>query len=279
MKLAYSTVDVFSNEPFFGNPVAVIHGAEGLDKEKMQAITRWLNLSETTFLLEPSDERADYRVRIFTLDRELPFAGHPTLGSCRAWLAAGGQPKQDGVITQECEAGLIPIRASGQELAFAAPPLKRSGPVDSDKMAEVREFLGVDSTEIEEMRWIDNGPGWLGVRLRSAEAVLAVRPAARHPTRIEVGLVGPWPKGSEADFEIRALFSGHQGAVIEDPVTGSLNAAVAQWLLSAGIANAPYTAAQGRVIGRTGRIAVREEQGEIWIGGATRVIVDGRMTV
>lgn len=279
MKLDYRTVDVFSNEPFLGNPVAVIHGAEGLDTEQMQAITRWLNLSETTFLLEPREERADYRVRIFTLDRELPFAGHPTLGSCRAWLTAGGQPKQEGVITQECEAGLIPIRASGQELSFAAPPLKRSGPVDSDKRDEVCEFLGVDGKEIEDMRWIDNGPGWLGVRLASADAVLAVEPSPRHSRRIEVGLVGPWPKGSEADFEVRALFSGQHGAVIEDPVTGSLNAAIAQWLLSTGVATAPYTAAQGRVIGRKGRIAVREAQGEIWIGGATRVIVDGRITV
>jgi PhzF family phenazine biosynthesis protein len=279
MKFSFRTVDVFSDQPFLGNPVAVILGATGLTTEAMQTITRWMNLSETTFVLPPTSPKADYRVRIFTLDRELPFAGHPTLGSCRAWLSNGGTPMNPGTIVQECEAGLIPIRRWGDSLAFAAPPLIRHGQPDSDKIDEVCAVLNIDSTQIVDAEWIDNGPGWLGVRLESAEAVLDVQPASKHPTRIEIGLVGPWPAGHEADFEVRALFSGQNGAVLEDPVTGSLNAAIAQWLLASGKATAPYTAAQGRVLGRAGRVEVSQSGDDIWIGGATTVIVDGAIEV
>lgn len=279
MKFSYSTVDVFAEEPFRGNPVAVIHAALGLSTEQMQLITRWLNLSETTFLLPPESSDADYRARIFTLDRELPFAGHPTLGSCRAWLDNGGRPKTPGTIIQECEAGLIPIRESKDRLSFAAPPLLRTGKPDSGKIDEVCEFLSLDRARIIDAEWIDNGPGWLGICLESAAEVLAVEPAAKHPSRIEVGLVGPWPAGADDDVEVRALFSGQNGAVLEDPVTGSLNAAIAQWLLRSGRATAPFTAAQGRVLGRAGRVHVTQSDGDVWVGGATRSIVTGSIEV
>lgn len=279
MNYEFRTVDVFSGEPFLGNPVAVIHGADDLTTEQMLSITRWMNLSETTFLLEPGNPGADYRVRIFTLDRELPFAGHPTLGSCRAWLAANGQGRDKSEIVQECGVGLVTIRQTGDDLAFAAPPLIRSGAVDNQKLDEVSTFLGLDRARICDAQWIDNGPGWLGVRLESAQAVLDVEPASRHPERIEVGLVGPWIDNGDADFEVRALFSDQRGAIIEDPVTGSLNAAIAQWLISTGQANTSYVALQGRRVGRRGRIEVSADDGEVWIGGAASVIVTGKMSV
>jgi len=278
MRHDYRMVDVFSTTPSKGNPVAVIHGADDLSTEQMQLITRWMNLSETTFLLDTQNPAADYRVRIFTLDRELPFAGHPTLGSCRAWLSDGGRPRTPGQVVQECEAGLITIREKNDELAFAAPPLLRTGKPEPEKIEEVCRFLDIPRERMLDIEWIDNGPGWLGVRLDSAQAVLDVQAATRHPQRIEVGLVGPWGNG-ETDFEIRALFSDQHGAILEDPVTGSLNAAVAQWLVATGQAKAPYTASQGRILGREGRIEVTAANGELWIGGNTEVIVEGKITV
>ena len=279
MTSAYRLVDVFSEVPYLGNPVAVVADAESLSTEQMLTITRWMNLSETTFLLPPSDAAADYRVRIFTLDRELPFAGHPTLGSCAAWLSAGGTPASPDKIVQECGAGLVTIRSSEDGFAFAAPPLIRTGKPDEEKIAEVCEFLKIERRSVEDIAWIDNGPGWLGIRLASAKAVLEVRPQASHSGRIEVGLVGPCPAGTGYDFEVRALFSDQFGAVREDPVTGSLNAAIAQWLLTSGVATAPYTAGQGTVVGRAGRIAISESRGEVWVGGATHVLVRGDITI
>lgn len=279
MQYDYRMVDVFSPEPLLGNPVAVIHDATGLSTEQMQAITRWMNLSETTFLLPAEDPQADYRLRIFTLDRELPFAGHPTLGSCRAWMEAGGRPSTPGRVVQECGAGLVTIRHDDDGLAFAAPPLIRTGPPGEEKMDEVCEFLAITRDQVVDAEWIDNGPGWLGVRLASAEAVLDVEAATRHPSRIEVGLVGPWEGRGETDFEVRALFSDQHGAILEDPVTGSLNAAIAQWLTATGQATAPFTASQGRKVGREGLIDVTTDGGELWIGGNTRVIVTGRLSV
>ena len=278
MTRSFHLVDVFSDEAFLGNPLAVVADAQGLTSDEMQRITRWLNLSETAFLLTPTSANADYRVRIFTLERELPFAGHPTLGSCHAWLANGGKPQQAGLIVQECGAGLVPIRRNEAGLAFAAPPLIRSGPVAPSDKEEICAFLNIAPEEIVEAQWIDNGPGWVGVMLKSAEAVLNLHPAKSHPRRIDVGVVGAHPPTSPCAFELRALFSDQHGNVREDPVTGSLNASVAQWLYQTGRATGAYVAAQGAKIGHDGRIYVdRDTAGEIWIGGATRSLFTGVM--
>ncbi|WP_380874333.1 phenazine biosynthesis protein PhzF [Sphingomonas sp. DBB INV C78] len=274
----FHLVDVFGDGPFSGNPLAVVADADDLDTATMQQITRWMNLSETTFLLPPTSEEADYRVRIFTLERELPFAGHPTLGTCHAWLASGGVPRQPGRIVQECGAGLVPIRQDEAGLAFAAPPLIRSGAVEEARVAEIAAVLRVERSAIVEAQWVDNGPGWIAVLLESAEAVIAVDPTRHHPTRLDIGIVGPHPAGSPVAWELRALFSDPFGALIEDPVTGSLNASVAQWLLSSGRATAPYVAAQGTCLGRKGRVRVERGEGDtVWIGGATQALVTGVM--
>ena len=264
----FDLVDVFHEGPLSGNPVAVLHDAATLSTETMQAMTRWLNLSESTFLLPPTDPAADYRVRIFTLDRELPFAGHPTLGTAHAWLAAGGTPRDPAMLVQQCEAGLVRVRRSDAGLAFAAPPLLRTGPVEDALLAEIADVLRVSRADIVDAAWVDNGPGWVAVRLASAAAVLAVEPARSHPRRIEIGLVGFYPPGSPLTYEVRALFSDPHGALIEDPVTGSLNASLAQWLIGSGAVAPPYTAGQGARLGRAGRIAV-DRDAEVWIGGRT----------
>lgn len=271
----FSLVDVFGVEDFSGNPVAVIHDATSLDTEAMQRITRWLNLSESTFLLPPADAQADYRVRIFTLERELPFAGHPTLGTCHAWLQAGGKPRDPGRIVQQCEAGLVSVRNDSGRLAFAAPPLIRSGPVDDATLDEIAGILGIGRDRIVDAAWTDNGPGWVSVLLASAEEVLALEPARSHPGRIDIGVVGLYPPGSEAAYEVRAIFTAGFGSLVEDPVTGSLNASVAQWLLESGRVTAPYTAAQGTRLDRTGRVSVSQADGQLWIGGNTRTLFRG----
>lgn len=256
----FRLVDVFGEAAFSGNPLAVVGDAEGLDGHIMQRITRWLNLSETAFLLPPTTTQADYRMRIFTLEREMPFAGHPTLGSCRAWIAAGGVPKDETRIVQECGAGHIPIRRGTAKLAFAAPPLIRSGAIDQAKLDEIANVLRIDATDIVDAQWIDNGPGWVGVLLSSADAVLAIDPARHHPTRLDLGVVGVYAPGGDAAFELRAFFSDHHGGLVEDPVTGSLNASVAQWLLAGGRSATPYVASQGTRLGRTGRIYVDDDR-------------------
>ena len=272
----FQMIDVFGEGAFAGNPLAVVTTPQDLDAETMQRITRWLNLSETTFLLPPTDPGADYRVRIFTLDRELPFAGHPTLGTCHAWLTAGGAPRENGTVVQQCGAGLVSLRRDGDRLAFAAPPMIRSGPVDDGKLAEIAAILGIAVADIVDAAWVDNGPGWVAVLLESAEAVLAIEPAHHHPERIEIGVVGFHPPGAAAAYEIRSLFSDPFGALVEDPVTGSLNASVAQWLLGTGRVSAPYVAAQGTRLGRRGRIRVdRDAEGQVWIGGNTATIFSG----
>lgn len=276
MARAFDLVDVFGVAPFSGNPLAVVAEAEGLSTEAMQAITRWLNLSETTFLLPPTDPAADYRVRIFCLTRELPFAGHPTLGTCHAWLAHGGTPKNPREIVQQCGAGLVPLRRGGDRLAFAAPPLLRDGPVDAASLAEAVAVLRIDPAAVVEARWVDNGPGWLGIMLDSAEAVLAVEPLRHHPRHVDIGLVGPHAPGTDVAFELRALFTDAQGALVEDPVTGSLNASVAQWLFASGRAEGRYVAAQGTRLGRTGRIDLEQAaDGRVWVGGQTLTLFTG----
>lgn len=272
----FQLVDVFGEVPFSGNPLAVVTLPEDRDTETLQRITRWLNLSETAFLLPTADHAADYRVRIFTLERELPFAGHPTLGSCHAWLRGGGVPKDGKTIVQQCGIGLVPIRREDERLSFAAPPLLREGPVEQALVDEVAAVLGIAPGEIVEARWVDNGPGWVGVMLASGDDVLALNPARSHPRRIDIGVVGLNPPGSAIAYEVRALFRDSFGALIEDPVTGSLNASLAQWLIGAGKVSAPYTAAQGSRLLRSGRIRVdADASGQVWIGGKTATLMSG----
>jgi PhzF family phenazine biosynthesis protein len=268
----FRQVDVFTTEPYRGNPVAVVLSAEGLSDEGMQRFAHWTNLSETTFVLPPTDAGADYRVRIFTPVAELPFAGHPTLGTCHAWLEAGGTPAAGDAIVQECAAGLVSIRRTPDGLGFAAPPLIRSGPVDEDELAHVAATLDLDRGAIVAAEWADNGPGWVALLLESAEAVLAVNPGL---VDHDVGLVGPHPAGADTAFELRAFFP-KDGATIEDPVTGSLNASVAQWLLRTGRATAPYVAAQGTALGRAGRVHISaDDGGAVWVAGGTVTCVSG----
>ena len=273
----FQLVDVFSEQPFAGNPLAVVFDADDLSTEQMQAITRWLNLSETAFLLNPDHPLADYRLRIFTLDRELPFAGHPTLGACHAWLSGGGTPRHETEIIQQCNAGLIAIRRSESSLAFAAPPLVRSGPVAEPALLEMARFLRIDRSAIVDAQWADNGPGWMVLLLESAVAVLALEPQRDYPTRLDLGVVGPHPAGGDAAFELRAFLTDQHGAVHEDPVTGSLNASTAQWLLATGRAEAPYFASQGGRLGRAGRIHLDvDAQGGVWVGGKTMTLFSGQ---
>lgn len=279
MSHRFQFVDVFSEQIFCGNPLPVFLDADGMSTEEMQKITRWMNLSETAFLLPPTDTEADYRVRIFTLSGELPFAGHPTLGSCHAWLAAGGQAHCETEIVQECGIGLVTIRRTDRHLAFAAPDLIRAGPVDDADLEKVARALQIDRKVIVDSQWVDNGPGWVAVLLESAQAVLDIKPMRDFPTQIDIGVVGPYGAGEDAAFELRAIFSDHQGTIREDPVTGSLNASVAQWLLASGRVNAPYIATQGARVGRSGRIEINQDSdGVVWVGGSTRTIIDGNVT-
>jgi PhzF family phenazine biosynthesis protein len=268
---SFRQVDVFTSEALYGNPVAVLHDADGLDDAAMQRVARWTNLSETTFLLPPTNPEADYRVRIFTPAVELPFAGHPTLGTCHAWLEAGGRSRDPEVVVQECGVGLVRVRRTTSGLAFAAPPLVRSGPVDDALTEHLAEVLGIDRSAVVDAAWVDNGPGWVGVLLGSADEVLALRPSG---VDLDVGVVGPYPPGSPEAFELRAFFRIGD-TVIEDPVTGSLNASVAQWLLGSGRATAPYVASQGTAVGRRGRVHVSQDDAGTWIGGGTVTVFSG----
>ncbi len=272
-KRDFQQVDVFSEVPLKGNPVAVVLGADGLSTEAMQDFTRWMNLSESTFLLQPTDPAADYKVRIFTPAEELPFAGHPTLGSCHAWLRAGGQPKGEHVV-QECAAGLIPIRQAVETLAFAAPPLVKDDPVSEIELARIVAGLGVSAGDVLRSQWIDNGPGWVGVMLKSRVALLAVEPNYDAMGGLEIGVVAPGEPGDETQFEVRAFMPSLRA---EDPVTGSLNASVAQWLIGEGVAPSSYVAAQGTAMNRAGRIHVSSEGDNLWIGGKTTTWVEGQV--
>ena len=272
MTRQFRQVDVFTTVPYRGNPVAVVLDGEGLSTEDMQRFANWMNLSESTFVLPPEAPEADYRVRIFTPVAELPFAGHPTLGACHAWLSAGSSPKAGEVVVQECGAGLVPVRRTPDGLAFAAPPLVRSGPVDDQVVQDVATAFGIDPADIVAAEWVDNGPGWLALLLTSADAVTDVRPRF---IDLDVGLVGPYPPGSPQAIEVRGFFP-KDGVMVEDPVTGSLNASVAQWLLRTGRLQAPYVASQGTVLGREGRVHVTvDEAGTIWIAGGTVTCISG----
>jgi PhzF family phenazine biosynthesis protein len=271
----FAQVDVFTGEPYRGNPVAVVLDAEGLGAAEMQRFANWTNLSETTFVLPPEDPGADYRVRIFTPVAELPFAGHPTLGTCHAWLEAGGHPRagEEEPVVQECGAGLVEVRRIRDGLAFAAPPLIRSGPVEEELVERIASLLGIGRDAIVDAAWADNGPGWVAVLLESADAVLAVEPGPLGD--LDVGVVGPHPEGAPEAFEVRGFFR-IGGATIEDPVTGSLNASVAEWLLDSGRASAPYVARQGTALGRAGRVHIsRNDDGTVWVGGGSITCVAG----
>ncbi len=288
MTLEYRTVDVFTSRPYHGNPLAVVAGADGLSTEEMQRFANWTNLSETTFLLEPTDPSADYRVRIFTPSTELPFAGHPTLGSCQVWLDAGGQASKAtdrNRVMQECGAGLVPIARDGDRLAFRAPPMVRSGPLSVDEITRFAGQLGIDPSTVVDGAWVDNGPGWAALLLPDADAVLSIELSSVDG---KLGVVGPYlgvvgPHGVAGDdqgspaFEVRAFFSAN-GSPAEDPVTGSLNASVAQWLVGSGRAEPPYDVAQGRALGRSGRVSITaDDAGDIWVGGHVVTCVTGRV--
>ncbi len=275
MKRRFHQLDVFSAVPLKGNPLAVVHAAQGLDEATMAAFARWTNLSETTFLLPPADAAADYRVRIFTPGGELPFAGHPTLGSCWAWLAAGGVPRQAGLVVQECGVGLVRVRHAAGRLAFAAPPLRRTGPLDEALLQRVATGLGLPRDHILHHQWVDNGPGWCAVMLRSAAEVLAVRPDAAVLGDLKLGLVGAQPAGHPHQFEVRAFVPGL--GVPEDPVTGSLNAGLAQWLIGAGLAPPAYVAGQGAALGRDGRVFIELQGDTVWVGGDVAACIEGEV--
>jgi PhzF family phenazine biosynthesis protein len=273
MKRAFKQVDVFTEAALKGNPLAVVLDGSGLDAATMQRFTDWTNLSEATFLAPPTHAEADYAVRIFCPGRELPFAGHPTLGSCHAWLQAGGRPKGE-LIVQECGVGLVRIRRDGQRLAFAAPPRIRSGPLDEADVARIARGLGIARTDIVAHAWCQNGPPWRAVMLRSAEQVLASKADSAVLSGWEVGVVAPQAATHDTQFEVRAFFTRNNG-IAEDPVTGSLNAALAQWLIGDGLAPTSYVAAQGTAMGRAGRVFVQQDGADIWIGGHSVTVIDG----
>jgi PhzF family phenazine biosynthesis protein len=272
MLRSYLEVDVFTAEPYRGNPLAVVLDGTGLTTQEMQRFANWTNFSETTFLLPPTEPTADYLVRIFTTTMELPFAGHPTLGSCHAWLANGGEPINGDRIVQQCGVGLVEIQRDGGRLAFAAPPLLRGGAVDEATLQRAADAVGVGIDRVVESAWIDNGPGWLGMLLESAEEVLAL---TKGTSDLKIGVIGAHPAGSAAAYEVRGFFP--EGTTLfEDPVTGSLNASAAQWLIGTGRFTPPYIAAQGTALGRAGRVYINQDAaGQVWVGGDVVTCVSG----
>jgi len=271
----FTQVDVFTGTALRGNPLAVVHGADGWTDERMQDFARWTNLSETTFLMAPTSAEADYRVRIFTPGGELPFAGHPTLGSCHAWLEEGGQPKVAGRVVQQCAYGRVPIRLDGERAAFAAPPSTRKA-VDAEMLSKVCAALGLAPAQVQAALWLNNGPDWLALRLADADTVLAIEPDhAALKSLAKVGVVGPHAAGGECRFEVRA-FAAPVG-IPEDPVTGSLNASLAQWLIGEGIAPPRYVAAQGTRMQRAGRVHIERDGDTVWVGGNSVSVIRGEL--
>ncbi|WP_028601973.1 PhzF family phenazine biosynthesis protein [Ottowia thiooxydans] len=295
----FAQVDVFTAVPGYGNPVAVVLDGRGLDELAMQRFARWTNLSETTFVLPPSDPQADYALRIFTPGGELPFAGHPTLGSCFAWLAAGGQPRSSEQIVQQCAKGLVRIRREGERLAFAAPPTQFTAPPPA-VLARVAQAMGLRADQVQRAQMLDNGPVWLTLQLDSADTVLAIEPNHAQLAALgqKVGVLGIYqspaaPLISRSSREARAFTGAHQrvdaplievrafaapSGVAEDPVTGSLNASLAQWLIEAGELPSSYIASQGTALGREGRVHVqRDESGQVWVGGDCVSCIEGKV--
>jgi PhzF family phenazine biosynthesis protein len=277
MKRRFTQVDVFTDTPLLGNPLAVVHDAQGLSDTQMQAFARWTNLSETTFLLPPADATADYRLRIFAPGGELPFAGHPTLGSCHAWLDAGGTPRDIDEVVQQCGVGLVRIRRGSTRNAFAAPAL-RVREVAEAELAPVIVALGLERSRVQFAQWLDNGPVWLGLMVDAAATVLALEPDhAALKGLAKVGVIGRLEAGGDCLFEVRA-FAASVG-VSEDPVTGSLNASLAQWLIGRGAAPAAYVAAQGTRLARAGRVHITHEAGTVWVGGNCVSCVRGELVL
>lgn len=276
MQRPFRQVNVFSADALGGNPLAVVHAAEGLSDATMAALARWTNLSETTFLLPPADANADYRVRIFTPGGELPFAGHPTLGSCHAWLAWGARPRDARMVVQECGVGLVRVRRDASRLAFAAPPLQRTGPIEDSVLAQITAALGIRSTDVVQHQWVDNGPGWCAVMLGSAHDVLQLTPDWAALSPLKLGVIGPHAAGADAAFEVRAFIG--DGAY-EDPVTGSLNASLAQWLIGAGLAPQTYVASQGTALRRAGRVYLQRDADGVWVGGDVADVVRGEIAL
>lgn len=277
-RFSFRQVDVFTATRFKGNPLAVVLGADRLSDAQMASLANWTNLSETTFLLSPTAPDADYRVRIFTPQQELPFAGHPTLGSCHVWLGAGNAPKH-GLIVQECGAGLVQIKRDGERLAFAAPPLIKGGDVDRATLETIARGLHIPLTAVKASQWCDNGPGWVAVMLSSRDEVLALKPDYPALNGLKLGVVGPWHAandGKDANFEVRAFVST---GGYEDPVTGSLNASLAQWLIGKKLAPETYIASQGAALGRAGRVYVERDGSDIWIGGETADCIEGTIEI
>ena len=278
MERKFVQVDVFGSRPFLGNPVAVVLDGSDVDSTEMQALARWTNLSETTFVLPPTQDGADYGLRIFTPGGELPFAGHPTLGSAHAWLAEGEGRSGRQSLVQECAAGLVRVRRTERRLSFAAPPLVRYEPVDEGMVMRLANFLGVRPGEIRAAHWVDNGPGWVAVVLGSADDVLQLRPGTPQ-NNLSVGVAGPYPRGSQAAFEVRAFFS-RDGVTFEDPVTGSLNASLARWFFDSRQVEGPYVVSQGTAIGRQGRVYIeRDREDTIWVGGDTVSCIEGTVVL
>lgn len=275
LRFSFRQVDVFSAQAHRGNPVAVVHDADGLSDAQMANFARWTNLSETTFLLQPTDSSADYRLRIFTPGGELPFAGHPTLGSCHAWLEAGGAPCSKEYIIQECGVGQVRVRSLHDQLCFAAPAPLRTGPLEPGLLAKLIGALAIPESSVLGHQWVDNGPGWCALLLDSAARVMQVRPDFTALGTSCLGLVGAQEAEADSDFEVRAFVPAL--GVPEDPVTGSLNASIAQWLIAEEIAPANYVAAQGTVVGRSGRVHIRSEGESIWVGGDTRTSIHGEV--
>ena len=269
-------VDVFGSAPFRGNPLGVVHTAQGISDEDMLRLAQWLGFSETTFLLPPTDPAADYRLRIFYPAGELPFAGHPTLGSCHAWLEAGGVPQREGVVIQECGAGLVEIRRESDLLAFAAPGFTRYEPLSAQELEYAAQVAGVDPANVVEGMHVANGPRWQLLRMASADDVLAAQPQARAPIGTDIGLAGPHPAGSPVNWELRAFFANQHGNLLEDPVTGSFNAGVAAHLFASGLATGHYIAGQGQAVGADGHVHCRiDGDGQVWIGGRSISIARG----
>ncbi|UMM07792.1 PhzF family phenazine biosynthesis protein [Gluconobacter frateurii] len=272
--LDFQQVDVFSSVPLRGNPLAVVEKADALSAAKMAAFANWTNLSETTFLLKPKHPDADYRLRIFTPYSELPFAGHPTLGSCHVWLSSRNFPAGRDIM-QECGAGLVRIRRDNGRLAFAAPTLRRKGPLEPELLTQIRKGLNLSEKDIVSAEWVDNGPGWLSLLLKDRQTVLSLKPDFQAIAGIRVGVVASAAEEDDVDFEVRAF----SAAGFEDPVTGSLNAGIAQWLIGSGLASSSYIARQGTVLGRAGKVYVTQSGGEMWIGGDVVTCVKGVLSL
>ncbi|WP_416970801.1 PhzF family phenazine biosynthesis protein [Streptomyces sp. 4F14] len=271
-------VDVFCTTPYSGNPVAVVLDGTELTDEEMQDLARWTNLSETTFVLPPAAEEADYRLRIFTPGGELPFAGHPTLGSARAWLDGGGVPRRAGRIVQECDVGLVTVRRSDGDLSFAAPPRIREGALDEARLARIITAFGITRDRVLDHQWVDNGPGWAVVRLATAEEVLALEPDLSLIPDGMAGAIGACPPGSAHDFEMRTFAPA--AGVPEDPACGSMNAGVGQWLTSTGAAPSSYRVSQGARLGRAASIGVTADaDGTVWVSGAATVRIRGTVSL